>query len=98
MITINNYHGKPKDLDEKLERIFLLLKQIQMTEQELLDKITAQTAQIEKVGTEVSAVKSELAAALAAGFTVPPALVDAINAQGAALQAVDDLNPDAPVA
>ena len=60
--------------------------------------ILAYDAQVQKINAEVVAVQKALADAIAAGQVVDPALEAAINQLGASIQAVDQLNPDAPVA
>lgn len=76
-----------------LERIL----DMSATTDDMVSKLSGFSAQLDKITAEVQAVKDALAAALAAGNTVPAALVDAINAVGVKIQAVDDLNADAPV-
>ena len=94
-ITINHHHYLHIAGDDTLKSIFSQLKQIKMDVTELVAKVDAQGVQLDKVFTEVTAVKQALADALAAGQTVPQALVDAINGVGVKIQAVDDLNADA---
>lgn len=67
-----------------------------MTTEEAVEKINALTGQVNKISGEVTNVKDQLAAALAAGKEVPQELQDAIASLGAAVQQVDDLNQDAP--
>jgi hypothetical protein len=79
---------------------YKLLWRILMTADELKGKIDGLTAQVTKIGTESAAsVKmiTDLKAQIAAlGSDVPQSVVDAVNALGAQIQAVDDLVPDAP--
>lgn len=103
MITITHHHVHhyyaPCGLsDEQYKSIFSLLNKISMNVEEAVAKVNAQAAQLTKIGTEVTAVKDALAAAIEAGNTVPQALADAINAVGVEIQTVDDLNADAPQA
>ncbi len=82
------------NIDNNFNKVFSSLNQIKMNTTEALEKIEAQTAQIQKIGGEVTAVKDALAAAIAAGNTVPAELEAAINGMGVEIQAVDDLNAD----
>lgn len=79
---------------DREDELFSLLNQIKMDVNEAIQKLNDQGVQLDKVYAEVQTVKNELAAALAAGQTVPQGLVDAINAVGTKIQAIDDLNPD----
>lgn len=92
------YHFYASDNGPQLTAIFSLLNQIKMTQTEALDKVNALTAQVTKIGTEVSAVKDALAAAQAANQAVPEALAEAINNLSTVVTTVDDLNADAPAA
>jgi len=69
------------------------VKKIMATEQEIVAQLAAQKAQVDKVLAEIEALK-----ALVNGTqNVPQAIVDAVAALGASIQAADDANPDAPV-
>ena len=97
MIT-NNYYITTQSTgfsEAQYSSIFSLLNTVKMTTQEAVDKVNAQTLQLNKISGEVTAVKNALSAAVAAGETVPEALAAAINSAGEAIQQVDDLNVDA---
>ncbi len=74
--------------------ILALLKEIVMTQKELADKLDTLTAQAVKVGDEIKALQ----VLVANTDNVPQAIVDKVGALGAAIQADDDLAPDAPPA
>jgi hypothetical protein len=76
---------------------YSLLNKLQMTVEQAVQELQQQSAKLDKINTEVVAVKQALADAIAAGLTIPQSLVDAINRVGAKIQAVDDLNEDAVV-
>jgi hypothetical protein len=98
MITINNTHHhyyKIKGIGKKLKRIFSLLNKIQMTEQEVLDRLDAADAKAEKNKQETIAVVAELKAAIEAQGTVSPAVTAALDKLDATLQSTDDLVADA---
>ena len=65
-----------------------------LSQAEVAAKLDLFSAQLVKVGAEVTAVKDALAAALAAGNEVSPELQAAVDNLGSALQSVDDLNVD----
>ena len=65
------------------------------TEAEVIAKLNLLDSQVQKVGVEVSAVKTALADALANGGQISPALEAAVVALGTSIQVVDDLNADA---
>ncbi len=75
-----------------LRPILNALEWIIMTQKELGDKLDALTAQSIKVGDEIKALQILVANT----ENVPQAIVDKVNALGAAIQSNDDLNPDAP--
>lgn len=77
---------------ESEHEIIKLLKQIIMTNAELLDLLLADDAKVDKIVTEIQALKD----LVAASQNVPQDIVDAVNSLGTKLQAADDLNPDAP--
>ena len=62
-----------------------------MTNAELLQLLLADDAKVEKIITEIQALKD----LIAASQNVPQDIVDAVNNLGTKLQAADDLNPDA---
>ena len=62
-----------------------------MTNAELKDLLVASNAKVDKIKTEIQALKD----LVAASDNVPQDIVDAVNALGANLQSADDLNPDA---
>ena len=82
---------KELDIKKSLESIFHTLKQIKMTNAELLELLVADKAQVEKIIAEIQALKD----LVAASANVPQDVVDAVNALGTTLQSADDLNPDA---
>jgi len=62
-INIHHHESNPSHVD--MERIFSLLNTIQMTEQEVLDRIEASNSKAEKNKAEVIAVVAELKDAIA---------------------------------
>jgi chromosome segregation ATPase len=76
---------------ENESKIIHILNQIQMTNAELKDLLIAANGKVDKVKTEIQALKD----LVAASENVPQDVVDAVNALGTNLQAADDLNPDA---
>ena len=82
---------KELDIKQSLNSIFNILKQIKMTNAELLELLVADKAQVEKIITEIQALKD----LVAASANVPQDVVDAVNALGTTLQSADDLNADA---
>lgn len=84
--TIHNHYHQ---FDDK--HIVKLLKQIIMTNEELLAKLTAANAKADKIITEIQALKD-----LVTGTPdVPQNIIDAVNELEGKLQAADDLNEDA---
>jgi hypothetical protein len=75
----------------------LKVDSIMATQQEIITRLDGMTTQLGKVATEVQTILDELAAAGGPGGTVSQALVDAVDRAQAALQLVDDKNPDAPI-
>lgn len=67
------------------------------TQQELADQLTSLTAQLTKVRTEVLTKISDLEAAIANAGQVSPEVQTALDALKTEVQAIDDINPDAPV-
>jgi hypothetical protein len=61
-----------------------------MTNEELLALLLADDAKVEKIITEIQALKD----LVAGSSNVPQDIVDAVNALGSNLQSADDLNPD----
>lgn len=81
--------------DPVLIAVNQLAKDVAMNQTELKEALDALTAQTDKVRAEVLAAIAALEAAVAAGNTSPE--VDAALASlRAAVQGVDDINPDAP--
>lgn len=62
-----------------------------MTNQELLDKLTAANTKVDKIITEIQALKDLVNQTP----NVPQNIVDAVNDLESKLQAADDLNEDA---
>jgi chromosome segregation ATPase len=67
-------------------------KQSKMGNEEVLAKLTSANAKVDKVITEVQALKDLVNTTPA----VPQPIVDAVNALESKLQQLDDLNEDAP--
>ena len=67
------------------------LNLIQMTNAELLQLLTDDNTKIEKIITEIQALKDSVNS----NPDVPQDIVDAVNKIGTNLQAADDLNADA---
>jgi len=61
-----------------------------MNQQELRQALTDANAKVEKIATEVQALKDTVGNA----DNVPQEVVDAVNNLAATLQRVDDINPD----
>lgn len=81
--------------DPVLVAVRQLSEQVRMNQTELKTALDALTAQADKIKTEVLSAIAKLEAAVAAGNTSPE--VDAALASlRAAVQGVDDINPDAP--
>lgn len=78
------------DIKKSLESIFHNLKQITMDNAELLALLLADDAKVDKIITEIQALKD----LVAASKNVPQDIVDAVNNLGTKLQAADDLNDD----
>lgn len=90
-------HDHRKD-DEQHKEIMSFLnilklqnKQIIMTNQELLDKLNAANSKVDKITTEIQALKDLVTTTP----DVPQNIVDAVTALEGKLQAADDLNEDA---
>lgn len=63
-----------------------------MTNEELVTQLGDMNAKVDKIKTEIQALKD----AIANAANVPQAVIDAANQLATNLQAADDLNPDAP--
>lgn len=68
-----------------------LLREIRMNNAELTAKLDAQTTRVNKIITEIQALKVIIANA----DNVPQNVIDAVARLDAATQAADDQNPDA---
>lgn len=79
---------------ENETKIIKLLKQIIMTNEELLAKLEAANTKTDKVIAEIQALKDLVNSTP----EVPQNIVDAVNALESKLQAADDMNEDAPPA
>lgn len=77
-------------LTAELKNINHHLKSIEMTNQEAIDKINAQSTQLGKIKTEVQ----KLVDAAQNQGNISPELESAINGLQTAIQGVDDLNAD----
>lgn len=77
---------------KKLNFLINQNKTIIMTNEEAVGKITALTAQVGKIGTEVQALKDVITSQGNVSPEVEAALANLENA----VKGVDDLNPDAP--
>lgn len=88
-----NIYGLDKSDKEILQQIFKQNQTIIMTTQEAVDKLNGVATQLAKVRTEVQT----LVDAAANSGNVSPELQAAIDSVSAAVQGVDDLNPDATV-
>ena len=77
--------------DSKLDSIIQKLNSIIMTNEELKNLLVDANAKVDKIKTEIQALKD----LVAASENVPQDVVDAVNALGSNLQSADDLNPDA---
>ena len=84
-------HRHDHETDQKLTSILHKLNQIQMTNAELLQLLTDDNTKIEKIITEIQALKDSVNS----NPDVPQDIVDAVNKIGTNLQAADDLNADA---
>lgn len=94
--TINanvNVYFHDKDLHDKVDAINNKLKSIIMTNAELVTKLQEDGVKLDKIITEIQALKDK------ANTTpdVPQDIVDAVNSLDAKLTAADDMNEDAPV-
>lgn len=76
-----------------LKRLELLIGMVNMKISELAAKLSNQTEKVEKIITEIQALKDSLS-----DVELPQEAIDAMGRLDAALQAADELNPDAPVA
>lgn len=83
-------HGLSSADKDTIQNIFNNTKTLIMTNQEAIDKLNAQATQLSKVRTEVQ----KLVDAAQNQGNVSPELEAAINGVQAAIQGVDDLNPD----
>lgn len=77
---------------------FLISKidRIVMTNEELAKGLSDLNAQLGKVNTEITGKIADLEAAITGSGSVPQTVVDAFNALKPAVQALDDIVPDAP--
>jgi len=91
-MKIHIYHHFVEECsDSKLDLIIQKLNSIIMTDAELKDLLVAANEKVDKIKTEIQALKD----LVAASENVPQDVVDAVNALGSNLQSADDLNPDA---
>jgi len=74
----------------KLDSIIKKLNSITMTNEELKTLLVDANAKVDKIKTEIQALKD----LVAGSSNVPQDVVDAVNALGSNLQSADDLNPD----
>ena len=77
--------------DHREKEILNKLNLIQMTNAELLQLLTDDNTKLEKIITEIQALKDSVNS----NPDVPQDIVDAVNKIGTNLQAADDLNADA---
>lgn len=92
LITVNyNFFGTNPDQLEKLESIMT-------TQAQLAAQLTALAEQATKAKNEVLAKFDELQVAITNAGNVTPEVETALAALATAVQATDDLVPDAPVA
>lgn len=94
VIKGERWHHHEHELQEIRNQLSLILKNqknIIMTNAELKDLLTAANAKVDKIKTEIQALKD----LVANSGNVPQDVVDAVNALGTNLQSADDLNPDA---
>ena len=89
-IIEKHYHFHFHNDDQK--QIIHKLNQIQMTNAELLELLLADDAKVDKIITEIQALKDKVNA----NPDVPQDIVDAVNSLGTKLQSADDMNEDAP--
>ena len=82
-IHIHIHHESEKQILHKL-------KSIEMTNAELLQLLTDDNTKLEKIITEIQALKDSVNSTP----DVPKDIVDAVNKLGTNLQAADDLNED----
>ena len=73
--------------------IFKRLNKITMSQDELVAKLTGLTAKVEKVSTEIVALKE----ALSASGEISPEVQAALDSLDAAITGADDLNEDAEI-
>jgi len=86
------YHHYDEDcFNNTLDLIIQKLNSIIMTDAELKDLLVTANEKVDKIKTEIQALKD----LVAASENVPQDVVDAVNALGSNLQSADDLNPDA---
>jgi chromosome segregation ATPase len=78
-----------------INQITQLERQIAMNQDELAAALAALTAQTEKAKAEIVAAVAALEEALANAGSTTPEVDAALTALQAAVQGVDDLNPDA---
>jgi chromosome segregation ATPase len=94
LVRGEKFHRHDHELQEIRNALALLIKQnkkIIMTNQELKDLLVAANAKVDKIKTEIQALKD----LVANSGNVPQDVVDAVNALGTNLQSADDLDPDA---
>jgi len=80
-----------RETEKLLHTIINKLNQLIMTNAELKDLLVAANGKVDKVKTEIQALKD----LVANSANVPQDVIDAVNALGSNLQSADDLNPDA---
>lgn len=78
------------------EFIFSQLKSINMNQQELAQQLTELAAQTAKAKEEVLAQVAELENKIVQAGTLTPEVEAALAALKESVQAIDDINPDAP--
>ena len=89
----NHYSGFSQ---MQYKEILSFLKQILMTQAELLQKVNDLEAKAAKNQTELLSVLEQLNTAIANSQNVDPAIVEAVGRLDAILNATDELVPDAP--
>jgi ABC-type transporter Mla subunit MlaD len=86
----------PPTLGDQLARILERLNTMSTAQTQLAAALEAKTAQIIKAIGEVTAATTDLEEQIAALDTIDPALQAAFDRLAGTVQALDDLNPDAP--
>jgi archaellum component FlaC len=83
-----------REVLEALKRVFSQLKQIQMTQEQLVAELAALKEQNEKAKAEIVAKIATLEEAVIAAGNLTPAVEEALTSLKTSVQSTDDIVPD----